>query len=199
MAIARVVEWILEHPTVYAAWQAPFQRQKFAPVDRQMKQQRIRRVLDVGCGPGTHAPRFAHAEYTGVDLNARYLAVARKKYRGRFLQTDLQTADLSALGTFDTILVNSVLHHLPDDAVRRTLRQLQRLLDPDGRVHVLELVLPERRTLARLMARLDRGRFARPLAAWRELLDSHFEPLLVEPYEYACGCWAMVYFQGGTK
>jgi SAM-dependent methyltransferase len=195
----RLIEWILEHPRVYAAWQAPFASQKFAPVERHIRHQDIRRILDVGCGPGTNAPLFAGADYIGVDSNERYLAIARAKYRGRFIQADLQTADLSSLGSFDTILVNSFLHHLPDEAVRRILRQLQNLLDPDGVVHVLELVLPERRSLARMMARLDRGRYARGLTAWRDLFDVHFEPLSVEPYEFAGGLWAMVYFQGKAR
>ena len=195
----RLIEWILEHPRVYAAWQAPFASQKFAPIERHIRHQDIRRILDVGCGPGTNAPLFAGADYIGVDSNERYLAIARAKYRGRFIQADLQTADLSSLGSFDTILVNSFLHHLPDEAVRRILRQLQNLLDPDGVVHVLELVLPERRSLARMMARLDRGRYARGLAAWRDLFDAHFEPLSVEPYEFAGGLWAMVYFQGKAR
>ena len=195
----RWIERLLEHPAVYAAWQAPFVSQKFAPAERHMKQQQIRRVLDVGCGPGTNALRFAGADYVGVDINERYLAIARAKFQGRFIQADLQTDDVSALGPFDTILVNSVLHHLPDAAVTRILSQLERLLEPDGRVHILELVLPEPRSLARVMARLDRGRYARPLAAWRELLGAQFESLCVEPYDYAGGLWAMVYFQGKAR
>lgn len=195
----RLIDRIMEHPALYAAWQAPFVSQKFAPVERHLKALDVRRVLDVGCGPGTNAPRFANVDYVGVDINERYLAIARGKYRGRFIQADLETAELSSLGTFDTILVNSFLHHLPDEPVKRILRQLQHLLDPDGTVHMLELVLPERRSVARLMARLDRGRHARRLAAWRDLFDAHFEPLAVEPYEFAGGLWAMVYFQGKAR
>lgn len=195
----RFIERLLEHPAVYAAWQAPFVSQKFAPVERRIGQQQIRRVLDVGCGPGTNASRFAGADYVGVDVNERYLAIARAKYAGRFIQADLQTDDVSALGRFDTILVNSFLHHLPDDAVRRILRQLEGVLEADGRVHILELVIPERPSIATIMAKLDRGRYARPLAAWRELFGAHFEPLCVEPYEFGGGLWAMVYFQGKAR
>ena len=110
--------------------------------------------------------------------------MARRKHRGRFVQADLATADLSALGTFDTILVNSFLHHLPDATVDRILENIERRLDAEGRVHILELVLPERRSMARLMARLDRGRYARPLAAWSECFRRHFEPVVEEPYGF---------------
>jgi SAM-dependent methyltransferase len=199
MAMRRLVDRMLEHPAVYTAWQAPFVSSKFAPVERQLARRSVRRVLDVGCGPGTNAPRFASAEYVGVDINHQYLAIARERHRGRFVQADLETADLTGLGAFDTILVNSFLHHLPDDAVSRILRQLEDLLEPDGRVHLLELVMPEKRSLARLMASLDRGRFARPLADWRRLFETHFAPVSIEPYTFGAGLWSMVYFQGRPR
>jgi SAM-dependent methyltransferase len=199
MALTATLERLLEHPLIYAAWQAPFVAQKFAPVERALRHSDIRRVLDVGCGPGTNAARFNGVDYVGVDINERYLAIARSKYRGRFVQADLASSDLADLGQFDTILVNSFLHHLPDAAVERTLAQLQTLLDPAGKVHILELVLPERRSLARMMARLDRGKYARPLSSWHAIFGRFFEPLVEEPYGFGGGLWAMIYFQGRRK
>jgi SAM-dependent methyltransferase len=156
-------------------------------------------VLDVGCGPGTNASRFADADYVGLDINERYLAIARSRYAGRFVQADLESADLSTLGLFDLILVNSFLHHLPDPAVIRVLAQLRRLLEPDGRIHILELVLPDRPSLARMMAKLDRGRYARSVTDWKALFAAHFEPSSIEPYQFGGGLWSMVYFQGKAK
>jgi SAM-dependent methyltransferase len=198
MALRTLVESILEHPGVYTAWQAPFVAQKFAPLERRLAVLPVRRVLDVGCGPGTNASRFGDAEYVGVDLNEDYLRIARSKYVGRFVKADLGSSDLPPIGTFDTILINSVLHHLSDEAAVRILRQLQHLLTADGRVHVLELVMPARPSLAALMARLDRGRYARSLDVWRAMFTDHFEAVEFEPYCYAGGLWSMVYFQGRT-
>jgi SAM-dependent methyltransferase len=194
----RLTDRLLEHPAVYATWQRPFVRKKFAPVERFLRNQRIRRVLDVGCGPGTNAPRFAGVDYVGVDINERYLDIARSRYSGRFVQADLETANLSSFGTFDAILVNSFLHHLSDGAVHRVLAQLDQLLEPQGRIHILELVLPERFSFETIMARLDRGKFARPLPVWDTLFSAHFDAAAVEPYSVA-GLWAMVYFQGKRK
>ncbi len=199
MAMRRLVDRLLEHPAVYAAWQAPFVAQKFAPVERRLRGAEIRRVLDVGCGPGTNAPRFAAADYVGVDINEDYLAIARARHRGRFIQADLARADLSSLGTFDTILVNSFLHHLPDEVVVRLLAQLRDRLAPGGHVHLLELVRPDGPSLARLMARLDRGRYARSLGTWRDLFEGCFDPVHVEPYMLGGRLWAMVYFQGRAR
>ena len=199
MALRTAVDRVMEQPWVYQLWQAPFASRKFEPVQRELDRRRPRRVLDVGCGPGTNAPRFHGADYVGVDINEHYLEVARSRHAGSFVQADLSTADLSHLGRFDMILVNSFLHHLTDDGVDHILRRIPGLLDADGRVHILELVLPERRNLARVMARADRGRYARGVERWRALFEHHFEPVLIEPYMLGKWLWAMLYFQGKAK
>jgi SAM-dependent methyltransferase len=189
----------MEHPAIYALWQAPFAAQKFAPVERRLRDLPVRRVLDVGCGTGTNARRFEHAEYVGLDINERYLQMARARHAGKFVQADLTEADLSSLGTFDTILVNSFLHHVSDDHVRRILSRLTALVAPDGRVHVLELVLPPRMSRARVMAKLDRGRFARSIESWTGLFSAAFEPVVIEPFTFGGGLWAMIYLQGRVR
>jgi SAM-dependent methyltransferase len=199
VALMGARERLLEHPAIYSAWQAPFAAQKFAPVERWLRGHTVRRVLDVGCGAGTNAAHFAGVDYVGIDVNERYLQAARARYRGEFVQTDLTNADLSSLGTFDMILANSFLHHVSDSAVERILAQLSPLLSPDGTVHILDLVLPERKSLAWMMARLDRGGYARPIERWRTLFGHAFEPILFEPYYFGGPLWSMVYFQGRRK
>jgi 2-polyprenyl-3-methyl-5-hydroxy-6-metoxy-1,4-benzoquinol methylase len=135
----------------------------------------------------------------GLDINERYLEMARARHVGTFDQADLTVTDLSSLGTFDTILVNSFLHHVSDDHVRRILDRLVARLAPEGRVHVLELVLPPRLSLARVMAKLDRGRFARSIESWTGLFNAAFEPLVTEPYTFGGGLWAMIYLQGRVR
>ena len=200
MALMRFMERILEHPAVYAASQALFIEEKFAVIQRHLQHQRIRRILDVGCGPGINAPLFGDAEYVGIDLNERYLEVARQRYRGRFIQADVSTADLAWLGTFDTILVNSLLHHLPDEGVRTLLRQLRALLEPTGTIHMLELMWPDRGSVVGLVgAAIDRGRYARRIDAWRQLFEEHFETLSLEPHAFKAGLWAQLYFRGNPR
>jgi SAM-dependent methyltransferase len=199
VALMGARERLMAYPAVYAAWQAPFAAQKFAPVERALRAHDVRRVLDVGCGTGTNADRFRDADYVGVDINERYLEVARTRFRGTFVNADLTQAHLPSLGAFDTILVNSFLHHLDDADVVKILQQLREVLLPDGRVHILELVLPERKSPAWVMARLDRGRYARPVGRWNVLFSAAFEPVVVEPYFFGGGLWSMIYFQGRAK
>ena len=192
-------ERLLEHPAVYAAWQAPFAAQKFAPVERWLRHRTVQRVLDVGCGAGTNAGRFTGMDYVGIDINARYLNAARARFAGQFVHADLVRADLSSLGTFDMILANSFLHHVADADVERILAQISTLLAPGGTIHVLDLVLPPRKSVAWIMARLDRGRYPRRVERWHTLFSAAFETVVFEPYSLGGGLWSMIYFQGQRK
>jgi SAM-dependent methyltransferase len=199
VALRRALERVMEQPLVYRLWQAPFADEKFSPVQHYIERNPARRVLDVGCGPGTNAARFSDATYVGMDINEQYLETARARHRGEFIQADIATADLSDLGCFDMILVNSFLHHLPDAAVDNVLQGISRLLEPNGRVHILELVRPERLNLARMMAQLDRGIYARSLDAWQARFEKYFERCEMRPYMLGRWLWAMVYGRGRPK
>jgi len=193
---------ILEHSVVYRLWQAPFAEQKFAPVLAHNDLKRVRRVLDVACGPGTNTAHFAQSDYLGVDYNERYICDARRAHQRNFVVADVRHYTTRPEDRFDFILVNSFLHHLNNEEVTGILSHLRTLLTEDGHVHILELVMPEGASVARLLARWDRGKFARPLDEWREIFGGIFEPVIFEPYPL-CGMgatlWNMVYFKGRAR
>ena len=90
----------------------------------------------------------------------------------------------------------------PADFVRRILAHLATLLTDDGHLHALELVLPERPSVSRQLARYDRGEYPRPLAEWRELFGESLEPVVFEPYPLVglgVKLWDMVYFKGRAR
>jgi SAM-dependent methyltransferase len=193
---------LLERSLVYRAWQAPFAERKLAPLKRHNDLSRVRRVLDVGCGPGTNAPHFAHADYLGIDLNERYVEDARRRHGREFVAADVTEYRVDPSRRFDFVLVNSLFHHIDDAGTRRVLGHLAELLTGDGHVHVLDLVLPDRPSPARLLAKWDRGEHPRPLAGWRRLFEEHFETVVFEPYPLgALGVelWSMVYFKGRAR
>jgi SAM-dependent methyltransferase len=197
-----VTTTILEHTLVYRAWQAPFAAQKFAPVLERNDLRRVHRVLDVACGPGTNTRHFADVDYLGVDVNENYIRDARQKYGRDFLAVDARKLDSVGKEPFDFILVNSFLHHLDTKDAFDVLSSLDLRLAPDGHIHILELVLPEGRSIARLLARWDRGDFARPLPEWQTLFSKVFTKVLFEPYcirARGTVLWNMVYFKGKSK
>lgn len=193
---------VMEYPTAYRLWQSPFARAKFAPVLRHNDLAKVRRVLDVGCGPGTNAAYFANTDYVGLDINESYIRTARRKYGREFLTADACTYEAAADERFDFILLNSLLHHIDTPNVERILRQLSGQLADDGHVHVLELVLPEARGLPRLLAKSDRGDFPRSLDVWRELFAADLDEVVFEPFtvgRLGVAFFEMVYFKGRAK
>jgi SAM-dependent methyltransferase len=192
----------MERTLVYRAWQAPFSERKFAPVLAHNDLARVRRVLDVGCGPGTNTHHFGEADYLGIDINSSYVESARRRHRRAFAVSDVRTHEVDAGDLFDFILINSFLHHIGTEHVDSVLSQAGRLLTPDGHVHALELVLPEQRSIARGFAKWDRGDFPRPLSEWERLFSAHLEPVVLEPYPLGMAgmtVWSMVYFKGRPR
>jgi hypothetical protein len=79
------------------------------------------------------------------------------------------------------------------------LSHLRSLLTEGGHIHILELVLPQNCSVAKMLARWDRGEFARPLAEWERIFGDSFEQVVFEPYPLIGAgrtLWNMVYFKG---
>ena len=196
------VQKLLENQLVYRVWQAPFADVKFAPIERHNDLATAQRVLDVGCGPGTNAAKFTHTEYLGLDMNPNYVEAAQRRHQGRFAVADVRTYVPEAGARFDCVLLNSFLHHIDDRSCREILQRMATVLDDDGHIHIVDLVLPKRPNMARLLARLDRGDYARPLQEWRTLFARDFEVIVFEPYRISLlglGLWELVYFKGRVK
>jgi len=198
----RAIEFLMENPHIYRLWQSPFAELKFAPILAHNDLHQVRRVLDVACGPGTNARHFAATGYLGIDSNAGCIEYARRRYKRDFLLADVTKYEADPGERFDFILLNSFLHHVDMYVARGILAHLRTLLTDDGHVHILDLVLPERPSIARFVARMDRGEFPRPLQEWLQLVTGIFEQVVLEPYRLtALGAtlWNMVYFKGRSK
>lgn len=118
---------------------------------------RPQRVLDLGCGPADISIRFARTypdcEITGVDGAEAMLAFAREAITaaGVVARVHLRhmhlPATLTGAETFDTVISNSLLHHLVDPAVLwQTLTQLPAA---STAVFVMDLMRPPSKQVAR--------------------------------------------------
>lgn len=192
----------MEQTLVYQLWQAPFVRQKLQPFYKHNTLSSIHKVLDVGCGPGTNTSLFLEKDYIGIDINPSYIKSARQRYQKTFIVADVTRYSVSKEHSFDCILLNSLMHHLHNEGCQHLLNHLKTLLTPDGHIHILDLVLPEKAGITRFLARHDRGDYPRALQAWQELFEEHYETVVFEPY-FLTGMglklWEMVYFKGKFK
>lgn len=102
------------------------------------------RLLDLGCGPGLYAERFARAgfEVTGVDLSRRSIEHARESARGQGLAIDYRCQDYLALdldATFDAaVMIYCDYGALSADERRAVLQRIQGRLRP-GAALVLDV------------------------------------------------------------
>jgi ubiquinone/menaquinone biosynthesis C-methylase UbiE len=161
------------------------------------------RVLEIGCGCGSEAERFARAgaHYTAVDLTNAALALTQKRLRlagfsGSFMQGDAENLPF-ADDSFDFVYSHGVLHHTPDTA--RAIREVYRVLSPCGRAVVMlyhrdsfnyEINL---RVIRRLRAQLLRSKIGSKIGIklvqkiWHERtedLERHVELINQDPSEY---------------
>ena len=123
------------------------------------------RVLDLGCGPADIILRFGRAypscELTGVDGAEAMLALGKEavKQAGMEGRINLVLGRLPGASlpfqAFDTVISNSLLHHLSDPmALWEAIKAHAR---PGAAVFVMDLVRPETRAQARSLVEENAG------------------------------------------
>ena len=136
----------------------------------------------------------------GVDINPDYIAYAQKNYSGNFIAADVTQFEITE--TFDLILLNSLLHHIDDDGVVSLLRSIPRFMHSKSEVHILDLEMPDRMGIPRLLAKSDRGNYVRTRKAWESIFKGHFKKNGLTPYSVSIagiGLWNMLHFRGELK
>lgn len=112
------------------------------------------RVLEVGVGTGKNLPFYPDGKrVTAIDLTPGMLKRARKRAEALGLDVDLQLGDVQALdfpdATFDEAVATFVFCSVPNPMLG--LRELARVVKPQGRILLLEHVRSEKPVLGALM------------------------------------------------
>lgn len=136
------------------------------------------RVIDIGCGPG-HIVRDLpdNIEYFGFDIDERSIAFARKHFgdRGTFRTRFFDAAAAEELAYADVVMMNGVMHHIPDAEMTETLRHVRRVLKPGGFLFTADgCYAPRQSLLVRWLLDNDRGEYVRDEAGYRRLLEAVF-------------------------
>lgn len=105
------------------------------------------RVLDVCTGTATNAIAIASqkkgTKVFGIDLSSNMLKVGREKIKKRnLLNVRLYQMDATKLkfknNSFDKILISLVLHEVNEELASKILKEVKRVLKPDGEIIITE-------------------------------------------------------------
>jgi len=171
--------WLLEIPIVYDLLQNGLSRSETRTwfSNQVIRANDDMRILDVGCGTAAILSLLPNLEYVGVDHNPKYIAKARLIHgdRGEFRSVDVNDAQFRTLGQFDRVLLLGVLHHLNDDECIKLFSALRQALGEGGQLVTFDNALVSgQHPIARLLAMLDRGRYARTPQQYRSLIETSF-------------------------
>jgi SAM-dependent methyltransferase len=107
------------------------------------------RILELGCGSANNLMLFgSHGwDVTGIDVDANILADARHNLTstgiaGALLEHDLGLGLPKLQGSYEALLVPSVLYYIERDRAKECMRQASRLLSPNAIIY-LRMRLPD--------------------------------------------------------
>ena len=140
-------------------------------------------AVDLACGPGTLALRFAkHVRWMcAYDLTPAILLRARQKaaHEGLLQKLGFAIGDAQTLpfadGSLDLAVTSYSLHHISDPA--RVIREMARVVKPGGRVGLIDIVVPEDPRVRALNHRIE---WIRDSSHCRSLTLGEFQEMMDE-------------------
>jgi demethylmenaquinone methyltransferase/2-methoxy-6-polyprenyl-1,4-benzoquinol methylase len=158
------------------------------------------RVLDVCCGVGEFAGDVG-GEYTGIDLNPRFVGAARRRYAGSpgkgFRVMDALRMDFPDRH-FDKCLFVNGLHHFSDPDAVRVLSEIRRVTR--DRAVIVDADGTPRGLARRILLASDRGDWMRTPTSLEQLVGSVLT--VRESVRFRVGFYAELLFacdpNGGT-
>jgi SAM-dependent methyltransferase len=192
---------LLSQPLIYQLYQelGGFFGARVAAIRDYLPMAAGARVIDIGCGPGHIVQHLAiDIDYVGLDIDPSSIAYANAHFggRGRFQCRFFDAVAARELGPADIVMMNGVMHHIPDAELVETLAHVRDALKPDGVLFTLDgCYVPGQSRLDKWLLDKDRGAHVRDEAGYRSVLGAVFAEVDMHirddyarlPYTFALG------------
>ena len=117
-------------------------------------------VLDIGTGTGNLAVKFLEkgCQVIGLDPSTKLLRIAEKKVEKWGEQFDIRICENPFLeipffdNTFDVVASTYSIHHITDDAKRLAIVEMKRVMKPDGKIVIGDVMFTDSEDKARALS-----------------------------------------------
>jgi len=170
---------ILSIPSMYRLFSDMIgaKRARTIMVQKYLKTRKGYRVLDIGCGTGDILEYLDGVNYTGFDIDLKYIDAAKKRFgnRGVFLCQSVRKEAMFGPEMFDIVISFGVLHHLTDDEAINLFQLASSALKPGCRIITVDPCYVKcQSAAARFLISIDRGRYVRSDAEYFKLAQVVF-------------------------
>lgn len=170
---------ILEHPFLYTTYQklvGGYRARKLF-VQNNLNIKSGDKLLDIGCGPGDILDFLPEVDYTGLDMDEKYIERAKKKYshRGDFFCQGVDDLQLNLSNNYDKVICTGVLHHLDYNQCIKLMQYAKDALKTNGVFISFDGVFIENQNkIAKYFLKKDRGQFIRTTPEYLKLAKEIF-------------------------
>lgn len=135
------------------------------------------KILELGCGTGISLNTIRENEYVGIDLSMRYLEKAsRRRDAVQLVNGDVSMSDsYHGINTKkdDVVLALALWHHLDDEQMHQTLRNIYQISEDGVSVYSLDPFFDEKTSIsAKWVAMNDRGKNLRSSEHLKEISEA---------------------------
>lgn len=106
---------------------------------RLFKKRGVKKILDLGCGSGRHIVYFAKKGFDvyGIDIAKEGLNITKSSLKKENLKANLKIGNIYNKlpypdRFFDAIVCVQVLHHAKVGKIRKSIKEIERILGPKG-------------------------------------------------------------------
>lgn len=114
-----------------------------------LKKRRAKRILDLGCGSGNHMLYLAKQgfEVYGIDIAEEGIEIAKERFKKGGLRGSFKLGSIHKNlpykdNFFDAIVSLRVLNHGRIEEIRKTIREIERVLKPQGLIFITVIRKP---------------------------------------------------------